>query len=52
MFVDAACEALGSLDEIYLVVKLPIRGMPGCCPRQLVGVESDCKGKSVALCDL
>ena len=42
----------GCQDEVYLVVNLPIRGMPGCCPRQLVGVESDCKGKSVALCDL
>ena len=33
-------------------VNLPFRGMPGCCPRQLAGVESDCKGESVALCKL
>ena len=24
---------------VYLVVNLPIRGIPGCCPRQLVGVR-------------
>ena len=23
-----------------MVANLPIRGMPGCCPRQLMGVES------------
>ena len=28
----------------------PIRAMPGCCPRQLVGVESVGKGESVAVC--
>ena len=37
---------------VYLVVNLPIRGIPGCCPRQLVGVESAGKGESVALCEL
>ena len=26
--------------------------MPGCCPKQLVGVESVGKGESVALCEL
>ena len=42
-FVDV--EALGCL-----VVNLPIRGMSGCCLRQLVGVESVGKGELVALC--
>ena len=43
---------LGCQDEVYLVVNLPIRGIPGCCLRQLVGVESVDKGDSVALCEL
>ena len=43
---------LGYQDEVYLVVNLPIRGMPGCCPRQLVGVESVGKDESVVLCNL
>ena len=44
---------LGCQDKVYnLVVNLPIRGIPGCCPRQLVGVESVGKGESVALCEL
>ena len=53
-FVDAGLEleVLGCQDEVYLVVNLPIRGMPGCCPRQLVGVESVGKGKSLAVCKL
>ena len=51
-FVDAGLEAFGCQDEVYLVVNLPIRGMPGCCPRQLVGVESVGKGKSLAVCKL
>ena len=51
-FVDAGLEAFGCQDEVYLVVKLPIRGMPGCCPRQLVGVEKVGKGESVVPCDL
>ena len=38
--------------EVYLVVNLPIRGMPGCCPRQLVGVKRIGKGESVAVCEL
>ena len=39
-------------DEVYLVGNLPIRSMSGCCPRQLVGMESVGKGESVALCEL
>ena len=39
-FVDAGLEALWCQDDVYLVVNLPIRDMPGFCPRQLVGVES------------
>ena len=31
--------ALGCEDEVYVVVNLHIRGMPGCCARQLAGVE-------------
>ena len=51
-FVDAGLEALGCRDGVCLVVNLPIRGMPGCCPRQLMGVESVCKSESAALCEL
>ena len=51
-FVDAGFEALGCQDEVCLVVNLPIRGMPGCCPRQLVGVKRIGKGESVAVCEL
>ena len=51
-FVDAGLEALGCQDGVYLVANLPIRGMPGCCPRQLMGVESVGKSESVALCEL
>ena len=51
-FVDARLEAFGCQDEVYLVVNLPIRRIPGCCHRQLVGVESVGKGESVALCKL
>ena len=43
---------LGCQDEVYLVVNLPIRRIPGCCHRQLVGLESVGKGESVALCEL
>ena len=43
---------LGCQDEVYLVVNLPIRRIPGCCHRQLVGVESVGKGESVTLCEL
>ena len=50
-FVDAGPEALGCQNEVYLVVNLPIRGIPGCCPRQLVGVESVGKGESADLCN-
>ena len=49
-FVDAQLVLLGCQDEVYLVVNLPIRGMQGCCPRQLAGVESVGKGESVPLC--
>ena len=48
--VDAGLEVLGCQDEVYLVVNLPIGGMPGCCPKQLKGLESVGKGESVALC--
>ena len=51
-FVDAGLEAFGCQDEVSLVVNLPIRGIPDCCPRQLVGVESVGKGESVVLCEL
>ena len=51
-FVDAAFEVLGCQGEVYLVVNWPIRGIPGCCPRQLVGVESVGEGEFVALCEL
>ena len=51
-FVDVGLEALGCQDDVYLVVNLPIRGMPGGYPRQLVGVESVGKGESVTLCEL
>ena len=50
-FVGARFEALGCQDEVCLVVNLPTRGMPGCCPRQLVGVESVGEGESMALCE-
>ena len=50
-FVDAETEALGYKDEVYLVVNLPIRGMPGCRSRELVGFSVG-KGESVALCEL
>ena len=50
--VDAGLEELGCQDEVYLVVNLPIRGMPGCCPRQLVGMRSVVKRESVSLCEL
>ena len=33
-------EASGCQDEVTLVVNLSIRGVPDCCSRQLVGVES------------
>ena len=42
---------MGCQDNDYLVLNLPIRGMPGCCPKQLVGVDSVGKGESVAPCD-
>ena len=51
-FVDAGPEVFWCEDEVYLVVNLPIRGMPGCCPRQLVGVEGVGKGELVALSEL
>ena len=51
-FVGIGLEVLGCQDEVYLVVNLPIRGVPGCCSRQLVGVDCVGKGESVALCEL
>ena len=51
-FAHAGVEALGCQDEVYLVVNLPMRGMPRCCPGQHVGVDSVCNGESVALCKL
>ena len=51
-FVDVGLEALGCQDDVYLVVNLPVRGMPGCCPRELVGLESVGNCESVALCEL
>ena len=50
-FVDAGLEAEGCQDEVCLVVSLPIRFMPGCCPIQLMGVDSVGKGESVSLCE-
>ena len=50
--VDAGLEAFECQDEAYLIVHLPIKDMPGCCPRQHVGVESVGKGELVALCEL
>ena len=47
-FVDVG--RLGYGYEVNLVVNLLITGMPGCCPRQLVGEDSVGKGESVALC--
>ena len=35
----------------HLVVNLPIRGIPGCCPRQIVAVESVGKSEPVVLCE-
>ena len=51
-FVDAGVEALRRRDEAYLVVNLPTRGIPGCCSKQLVGVESVGRGESVDLCEV
>ena len=51
-FVGAGFEALGCRGEVYLVVNLPILGMPGCCPGKRVRAESVGKGESVALCEL
>ena len=47
--VDAGLGCVGYQDEVYLIVNLPIRGTPGCCPEQLAGVKSVGKGESVAL---
>ena len=51
-FADAGLEALRCQDEICQVANLAISGMPGCYPRQFVGVESGGKGESVAFCEL
>ena len=51
-FLDAALEALGCQDEVYLGVNLTFRGILRCCPRQLLGVENVGRGKSMALCEL
>ena len=50
-FADAGLEALVCQEEVYLVVNLPIRGMPGCCPRQRLRLES-VGGEPVAVCEL
>ena len=39
--VDSGLEALGCQDKVYLVVNLPIRGMPDCCSTQLVRVKGE-----------
>ena len=39
-FVDDGPEALGCQEKVYLVVNLPSKGTPNCCPGQLVGVET------------
>ena len=46
-FIDAGLEALWCQDEVCLIANLPIRGMPSCCPRQLVGMGSVGKGELV-----
>ena len=51
-FVDAGLEVLGCQDEVYVVVNLPVRGMPRCCLRQLVGVKNVGKGGLVSLSQL
>ena len=51
-FIDAGLEALGCQDEVYLAVSMPIRGVPRCCCRQLVGIECVSKDKSVVLRNL
>ena len=51
-FVDAGLKVLGRQDGVCLVVILPIRFMPGCCPRQHVGVDSVGKGDTASLCEL
>ena len=51
-FVYAGLEALRCPGKVYLVVNLPIRGIPGCCPRHFVGEESVGKGESLAFCEL
>ena len=43
---------IGCQDEVYLAVNMPIRGVPRCCCRQLVGIESVSKDKSVVLRNL
>ena len=48
-FVNAELEVLGCWDKVYLVVNLAVGGIPYCCPRQIVEVESVGKGESVAL---
>ena len=48
-FVNVGLAALGCQDEVYLVVNLPIMGMPGYCSGQLVGMESVAKSESVVL---
>ena len=50
-FVDAGLKCWGVRIK-YVVVNLLIRGITGCCPRQLVEMESVGKGESVAFCEL
>ena len=51
-FVNAELEVLGCWDKVYLVVNLAVGGIPYCCPRQIVEVESVGKGECVVLCEL
>ena len=46
------CWTWSAQDKICVDVNVPIRGMPGYCPGQLVGVESIGKGDLLALCEL
>ena len=50
--VYAGHKVLGVRKKLYLILNLPIRGMPGCCPGQLVGVESVGKVDSMTFCEL
>ena len=51
-FLTLDLKCLGCQDEVYLVVNLPIKGMPGSCPRQLVEVDSVGKDEPLTFCKL